>query len=190
MMKKSNPSRYVAMIMAILLCTLPAGKINAQKAFKLNTYAATLTGTIYVARDYKPVTFSRILVFTGVHNVEINRFVIDEFGKIGVAAFSGVGHFPPVRDYTSDEYENFFDERQIDGIIRTTIKDKWTTSDDILTSEVELSLIDVRTDMPVATVFAYVRSHSADPDRGMAAFFKAVVRELDVVFKSERDADH
>lgn len=188
-MKKQNQPRYVPLILAICLIVSPASKLDAQKAFKMGGFSTSVEGTIYLAKDYKPATFSRLLIFTGVHDVEINRLVIEEFGKIGIAAFNGVGHFPPVRDYRPEEYDTFFDEMQIDGLIHAVIKDKWTTGDDTFKCEVELSLEDLRTHTTVATVFAYVRSSYDDPDKGVATFFRAFVREFNMILKGETESE-
>lgn len=181
---------YTSLILAVCFSLLPAADVASQKAFKMSGFSTTVTGTIYLARDYKPLTFSRLLIFTGAHNVDINRLVIDEFGKIGIAAFNGVGHFPPVRDYSEEELNSFCQEREIDGIIHTWIKDRWVTNEGSLTSEVELSLVDLRTNATVATVFAYIRTSYDDPEKGMATFFKAFVREFDLILEGELESDN
>lgn len=176
-------------LLAGCISALSATQAEAQKAFRMGGSSAIATGTIYVDPEYVAPELSRVLVFTGVHNVDVNRSVIEEFGKIGVAAFNGVAFFPPIKEYTQEEIEAFCRERHINGIIDTHINDRWI-SEEIISMEIELSLVNVGDNSNIAAVFGFVRSAHADPDKGMAKFFEAVVKELDPILKGEREPEN
>ena len=85
-MKNRLQHTYISTVLALCICLFAAQPVVGQKSFKTGGWSAVATGTIYINPDCEPQELSRILVFTGVHDVETNRLVIEEFGKIGVGA--------------------------------------------------------------------------------------------------------
>lgn len=161
---------------------------NAQTEFKIGGYDGKAKGTMYLNKEHTQAQFRKIIVFTGANDPEVNRKVADAFKKIGVIAINGLQAFPPVKEYSQEDFENFYRAESIDGVIRSDIKGR-TADDGMIITQMELSLIDVQDQSKVAVFIGHGLSMASEPDKGILKFFEGIIRELDSVLQENPDGE-
>ena len=161
----------------------------AQKEFSMGGFAAKAKGTMYVNNEDPIPHLSRIIVFTGVHDLRINREILDEFNSINIEAVNGLQAFSPVKKYTDADFRDFLLDNNIDGVVRADIKHR-STFDGMVRTEIELSLMDQTGTMTIAAFFGEGLSSIAEPDRAVQKFFQAAIRELKPILTSQSRADN
>ena len=109
--------------------------------------------------------------------------IIRSSKRVGVLAINGLHAFPPVKEYTNEEFRTFYEAERIDGVIRSEIKRR-TAYDGMMRTEIELPL-DVRSKSNAAVFYGYGLSGVGDPGRGIAKFFEGMLRELTSHFNRE-----
>ena len=137
------------------------------------------SGTIYINENHRAPGISRIIVFSGVHDVEVNEKIMNLFYDIGVRATNGFVLFPPLENYSEEDLINLSREKDFDALIWVDIKNR-TSHRGTLRTQAELTLHDLRSNVRYARAFGYGISSITAPDKAVFKFFQGVIRKLDL----------
>lgn len=170
-MKKHLPFSFGCLLLSAMMLQTIDGA--AQKAFK----AYSVRGTMFINEESTRKAFPKLLIFTSVYDPELNKKILQEFEKTQLNAINALKVLSPVKEYSEDERLKIYQEYAFDYVITTEVIDR-IADKGILTQEIEVTLFDVEKKNKVAIFVGRAVSTTADQDRGVHKFLRAVVKEL------------
>lgn len=145
-------------------------------------------GTIYVKQNYTAPQISRIIIFSGVHDMDVNKKIVDLFYEMGIRATNGYLLFPPLENHTEEELTTLARQKGFDAMIWVDIKNKMMINEYAIRMEVDLSVHDIQKNIKYLRVLGYTFSDVPPLDKGIFRFFNAVVPELNSALTPKADA--
>lgn len=170
-------------VLFILLLPVMA---NAQKEVQ-GSYSKAI---MYEDKDFVPRAFQKIMIVTGLHDLDKEEKIKKEFVKLGIVTVSAIDLLPPIKEYTQEEKNVIYKSNNIDGVVKFEIVDKTTTGFSGVGStskvELKLSLQDVTTDKLAVMFIGHTLISSLYMDKAQLNFLKNVMKHFKPVLTNQK----